>query len=84
MQAAKEGKARLAVSIGGMDGCARHRNKGAVLVLAKFTRTESEQRIFCLKKNQSNRIPRVRRSVWSCSGDRKTIPVIPRRRAASA
>ena len=84
MPAAKESKARLAVSTGGMDGCGKLKNKGAVLVLAKFTRKEMEQRIFCLKKHQSNRIPTVRRSDCSCSGDWKTIPVIPRRWAASA
>jgi hypothetical protein len=83
MQAAKEGKAKLPVTIGGIDVCVKQRNKGAVLVLAKFTRKERQQRIFCLRNYQSYRIPRPLRSDWSCSGDWKTIPVIPRRLAAS-
>ena len=84
MQTAKESNARLAVSTGRMDGCGKLKNNGTVLVLAKFTRKVSEQRIFCLKKHQSNWIPRIRRSDCSCSGDWKTIPVIPSRWAASA
>jgi hypothetical protein len=48
MHAAKATKLRAAVSDREMDGWEGWKNDEAVLVLAKFTRRESEQRIFCL------------------------------------
>jgi hypothetical protein len=48
MRKAKRKKARFVVSDRGIDGCKSGGRRGVVLVLAKFTRKESEQRIFCL------------------------------------
>lgn len=78
MHEAKRVKQRLAVSDRGMDGWEEARISRVVLVLAKFTRTESEQRIFCLAQFQSVSTPRARSSCSSCCGVWKMIPAIPR------